>query len=97
MAKVGAATAFTGGLAVPLCSQLWFFDGGVEASGHAGHQSFDDDALLDYGYWDLGVTASAGRFDFDVRYTDAGLDEDDCGPDICDGGFVFSATMNLGG
>ena len=43
------------------------------------------------------MTASIGNFDFDARYIDAGLDEVDCGPDICEGGFVFSATMNLGG
>lgn len=93
----GAATAFTGGLEVPLWSQLWIFDGGVVGSVHAGHQSFDDDALLDYGFWDLGLTASIGKFDFDARYIDSALDEVDCGPDICEGEVVFSVTLNIGG
>jgi uncharacterized protein (TIGR02001 family) len=94
--ELGSATAITGGLEVPLYKELWIFDGGVVGSFHAGHQSFDDELEEDYGYWDLGVKASIDRFDLDVRYTDAGLDKFDCGPDVCDGTVVFSLTANLG-
>jgi uncharacterized protein (TIGR02001 family) len=93
-AESGEATAATGGFEVLFWKELWVFDGGVVGSIHGGYQWFEEDFLTDYGYWDVGMTATAGNFDFDARYIDAG----NCGTDeVCDGAFVFSATMNIGG
>ena len=94
--EVGDAFAVTGGLAVPLCDKLWFFDGGLEGSGHLGYQSFDDTGLEDYTYWDLGLTASAGIFALDVRYVDTDVDDAVC-TDICDSTVVVSGILSFGG
>lgn len=92
--EVGDAFAVTGGLAVPLWENVWFFDG-IEASGHLGYQSFDDDALEDYTYWDLGLTASFGMFALDVRYIDTDVDDAVCF-DLCDATVVVSGTISIG-
>jgi uncharacterized protein (TIGR02001 family) len=96
--EIGDAFAVTGGLGVPLCDALWFFDGGVEASGHLGYQSFNDADAEDYTYWDLGLTASVGNFALDVRYVDTDVDDVTCGSeDVCDATVVFTGTFAFGG
>jgi len=92
--EVGDAFAVTGGLAVPLWENVWFFDG-IEASGHLGYQSFDDDTLEDYAYWDLGLTASFGIFALDVRYIDTDVDDAACF-DLCESTVVVSGTVSFG-
>jgi uncharacterized protein (TIGR02001 family) len=88
----GDAWAVTGGAAVPIAPKWWVFDKGVEASGHLGHQSFDESE--DYTFWDLGVSAGVDIFTFDVRYHDT--DIDGC-TDVCDGGLVLTASVGFGG
>jgi uncharacterized protein (TIGR02001 family) len=95
--EVGNAFAVTGGLALPLSEKLWIFDGGLEGSAHLGYQSFSDDTLEDYTYWDLGLTASVGHFALDVRYIDTDVDEVVCGSDICDATVVVTGTVSFGG
>jgi len=95
--EIGDAYAVTGGLAVPLCDKLWFFDGGLEGSGHLGYQSFDDVGTDDYAYWDLGLTASISNFALDVRYIDTDIDDAVCGSDICDATVVVTGTFSFGG
>jgi len=82
---------------VPLWSELWIFDGGIEASAHLGEQWFEDDTVLDYMYYDLGVSATAGVFTFDARYVDTDVSKAECGSDACDGEFVFTLSIGLPG
>lgn len=96
----GVAT--TGTLAVPLCDKLWFFDGGLSASGHAGYQWIDDNinyGTPDYFFFDAGLSASAGMFTLDVRWVDTDLDEAECfgGLDWCEGGVVVTGSLKFGG
>lgn len=94
----GDALALTGTLAVPLWSELWIFDGGIEASAHLGEQWFEEAGLIDYLFYDIGVSASAGVFTFDARYVDTDLSDVECGHvDYCDGGFVFTLSVGLPG
>lgn len=95
-AEGGEAWAVTGGLAFPIADKLWFLEG-VEASGHFGSQSFNETGLVDYVFWDLGLSTTYDAFSFDVRYVDTDLNVIDCGPDICEEGVVFSATVGWGG
>jgi uncharacterized protein (TIGR02001 family) len=96
--EVGDAVALTGTLTVPLWSELWIFDGGIETSAHLGHQWFESSGLVDYLYYDLGVSATAGVFTFDARYVDTDLSAAECGhPDYCDSGFVFTLSVALPG
>jgi uncharacterized protein (TIGR02001 family) len=88
----GDAFAITGGVGVPIVPDWWVFNKGVEASGHLGHQSFDDAA--DYTFWDLGLSAGVDMFTFDLRYVDT--DIDGC-TDVCDAGLVLSASVGFGG
>lgn len=94
-AESGDTIAFTGGIDVPLCEKLWFFDGGLAASGHLGYQD-DTDVSDGYTYWDLGLSATAGIFTLDVRYIDTDVDEALCG-DLCDSTVVVSGTVAFGG
>lgn len=99
----GDAWAFTGGVTVPILSSFAFFDGGLTASAHLGHQSIDE--AVDYLFWDIGATATWGIFDVDVRWVDTDLNRVDS-PCIdgqgatssnCEGGIVLSLTANLPG
>lgn len=91
----GVAWAGTAGLSAPLWKNVWFFDG-IDGSAHLGVQGFDDSAV-DYTFWDLGLTANYGNLALDARYVDTSLDTTDCGLDVCESGFVFSATFGWGG
>lgn len=92
------AVALTGGVSVPITDSFIFFDGGVAASGHLGYQWLDTSASLpDYLYYDLGVTATWGIFDVDVRWVGTDVSNTTCGSDICEDGVVLSVTANLPG
>ena len=101
--ETGDAWAFTGGVTVPILDSFAFFDGGLKASGHIGHQSVDQS--FDYMYWDLGATATWGLFDVDVRWVDTDVSRATCldgsgsgfPTDNCEGGIVLSVTANLPG
>jgi uncharacterized protein (TIGR02001 family) len=97
--EVGDAVALTGTLGVPLCDKLWFFDGGLAASAHLGHQWFDEPLLIDYLYYDLGLSASAGMFTLDVRWVGTDLDKAECagGLDWCEDTVVVTGTLKFGG
>jgi uncharacterized protein (TIGR02001 family) len=97
--EVGDALALTGTLTVPLCDELWFFDGGVSASGHLGEQWFDEPLLIDYLYYDLGLSASAGIFTLDVRWVGTDLDKAECGGglDWCEDTVVVTGSIKFGG
>lgn len=96
---VGDAVALTGGLTVPLCDKLWFFDGGVSASAHLGEEWFDEPLLIDYLYYDLGLSASAGPFTLDVRWIGTDLEKAECGGglDWCEDTVVVSGSFKFGG
>lgn len=94
-AESGDSWAVTGGLAFPLMHKLWFFDG-LDASGHVGVYAFDEDFVPDYTFWDLGLSTGYGGLTLDARYVDTDLDVIECGLDACEGGMVFSATINWG-
>lgn len=91
--------ALTGGVSVPITDSFIFFDGGVAASGHLGYQWLDTSASLpDYLYYDLGLTATWGIFDLDVRWVGTDLSTPECGfTDLCEDGVVLSVTANLPG
>jgi uncharacterized protein (TIGR02001 family) len=89
---LGDAFALTAGAAVPLAPTWWVFDKGIEASGHLGHQSFDEGE--DYLFWDLGLSASVDQFTIDLRYVDTDIDA--C-TDVCDAGVVLTASVAFGG
>ena len=101
----GTGVNLFGTATVPLFKELWLFDGGVAASGHAGYQWIEDNAEFgtpDYFYWDLGITATAGIFSFDARYVDTNLSKNECfggAPygDWCQGGFVGTVSVALPG
>jgi uncharacterized protein (TIGR02001 family) len=95
-AESGDAIALTAGVDVPILETFAFFDGGLAASAHVGHQWFDQG--IDYLYWDIGATATWGLFDVDVRYVDTDLNTAQCfATDNCEGGVVLSVTANLPG
>lgn len=96
----GKALAVTGGIEAPLVESMYLFDGGLSASAHAGHQFFDENAMVglpDYTYYDVGLSATAGIFTLDVRYVGTDLSEIDCGADWCDGTVVVTGSLALGG
>lgn len=89
----GTGVALAGGIEVPLSSIF-------TASGHVGHQWIEDNGLFgtpDWLYWDLGISASLGRFTIDARYVDTNLSSVECfgGTDLCNGGFVGTLTLSL--
>lgn len=92
------ALALTGGVSVPITDSFIFFDGGVAASGHIGYQWLDRSASLpDYLFYDLGVTATWGIFDVDLRWVGTDVSNATCGSDACEDGVVLSLTANLPG
>jgi uncharacterized protein (TIGR02001 family) len=92
------AVALTGGVTVPLMDSFAFFDGGLATSGHLGYQWYDNAGLNDYLFYDLGLTATWGIFDVDVRWVGTDVSTPECGfTDLCDDGVVLSVTANLPG
>jgi uncharacterized protein (TIGR02001 family) len=95
--EVGDAVALTGTITVPLCDKLWFFDGGLAASGHLGGQWFDEPLLIDYTFYDLGLSASAGMFTVDVRWIGTDIEDADCTTGWCDDTVVVTGSFKFGG
>ncbi len=98
----GTGVNVFGTATVPLLKEFWFFDGGLAASGHVGYQWIEDNAQFgtpDYLYGDIGLTATAGIFSFDVRYVATDISKADCGGGLnwCEGGFVGTVTVALPG
>ncbi len=92
-AESGDATALTGGVSAPLMEKFLFFTGGLEASGHLGHQWLQGNG--DYLFYDLGFGTSWNQIALDVRWVDTDLDDTDCANDLCEGGVVVSVSANL--
>jgi uncharacterized protein (TIGR02001 family) len=88
--------AFTGGIDAKLIDSVYLFSDGISASGHFGHQMFDE-VGVDYNFYDVGVTASVGAFALDVRYTGSDLNKLECGgTDRCEGGLVVTGSLSFG-
>lgn len=65
--------------------------------GSVGQQTIDDEVAFgtpDYLTWDIGVTTSWNGFDFDLRYIDTDMDENECS-DICDERVVFTVGRSF--
>ncbi|MEQ1752754.1 MAG: TorF family putative porin [Micropepsaceae bacterium] len=90
------ALAISGGVEAQVIDSVYLFNDGISASGHFGHQSFDETGG-DYNFYDVGLTASAGVFALDVRYVGTDLNEADCGAtDRCEGGVVVTGSLSFG-
>ena len=67
-----------------------------QLSGLLGHYEFERSDWSDYLYWDIGVSATAGRFTFDVRYFDTDGDEAGfAGPELTRGRLVGSISLGF--
>ena len=67
-----------------------------QLSGSLGHYEFERTDWSDYLYWDVGVSATAGRFTFDVRYFDTDSDEAGfAGPELTRGRLVGSISVGF--
>ena len=67
-----------------------------QLSGSLGHYEFERTDWSDYLYWDIGVSATAGRFTFDVRYFDTDNDEAGfAGPELTRGRLVGSISLGF--
>ena len=67
-----------------------------QLSGSLGHYEFERTDWSDYLYWDIGVSATAGRFTFDVRYFDTDSDEAGfAGPELTRGRLVGSISLGF--
>jgi uncharacterized protein (TIGR02001 family) len=67
-----------------------------QLSGSLGHYEFERTDWSDYLYWDVGVSATAGRFTFDVRYFDTDNDEAGfAGPELTRGRLVGSISLGF--
>ena len=71
-------------------------------SGTYGYQDADGPrTVIDYSYWNAGVTLAVEKLAFDFRYWGNDLSDADCGvgffiaSSTCDERFVFSATVTL--
>lgn len=94
--ETGDAVALTGEVVVPILDSFLFFDGGLAASGHIGHQWVDQGP--DYLYYDLGATATWGIISVDLRWHDTDLNRAECSfTDWCEGGVVLSVSADLPG
>lgn len=101
----GDSVYLAGTATVPLLKEFWFFDGGLTASGRLAYMWIDDNATFgtpDYLTWDIGLTAKAGIFAFDVRYVDTDLSDAECFgggvfSDWCDATVVGTVTVGLPG
>jgi uncharacterized protein (TIGR02001 family) len=94
----GDATYIYGDVGVPLPF------GGLNLSGHVGHQWIDDNAqivLPDYTDWKIGVSKDIGKFTFDVSYIDTDIEDSECfggGPvfgDLCDATAIFTISASF--
>ena len=88
--------AFTGGVDAKLIDSVYLFSDGISASGHFGHQMFDE-VGVDYNFYDIGVTAKISNVALDLRWVDTDLTDAECfgGTNLCEGGFVASVTIAL--
>lgn len=68
--EIGEVWTVEGSVSKPL-GKLSILD--LAASGTVGHSAFESSAMTDYTYWNLGLTATAGKLSFDVRYWDTDL------------------------
>ena len=67
-----------------------------QLSGSLGHYEFERTDWSDYLYWDLGVSATAGRLTFDLRYFDTNNDEAGfAGPELTRGRLVGSVSVGF--
>ena len=67
-----------------------------QLSGSLGHYEFERTDWSDYLYWDVGVSATAGRFTFDVRYFDTDTEEAGfAGPELTQGRLVGSISLGF--
>ena len=70
-------------------------------SGTYGYQDADGPrTVIDYSYWNAGLTVAVEKIAFDFRYWDTDLNADEClnnffGGETCSERFVFSATVTL--
>lgn len=89
----GSAAAVAAGVSYPVLEK-------ISMSANVGHQWIDDNALFgtdDYVYWDVGFGIDLGRLQLDARYVSTNLDEIECfgGTNLCEGGFVASASITI--
>ncbi len=67
-----------------------------QLSGSLGHYEFERTDWSDYFYWDVGVSATAGRFTFDVRYFDTNDDQAGfAGPELTRSRLVGSVSVGF--
>jgi uncharacterized protein (TIGR02001 family) len=96
----GSGVALTGSLGVPLVDSWSIFDGGISASAKLGYQWIGDNATFgtpDYLFYDIGLTAKAGKVAFDLRYVDSDLSDAECfgGTNLCEAQLVATVTLYL--
>lgn len=95
-----AGVALTGSLSAPLVESWSIFDGGILASAKLGYQWIDDNGNFgtpDYLFYDIGLTAKAGKVALDVRYVDTDLTDAECfgGSNLCEAQVVATVTLYL--
>lgn len=79
--------------------KTWIFDPTV--SGTYGYQdAFGPRTVIDYSYWNAGLTLAVDKLAFDFRYWDTDLSSSDCegnffGGNTCGERFVFTLTATL--
>ena len=80
--------------------KTWIFDPTV--SGTLGYQdAYGPRTVVDYAYWNAGLTLAVDKLAFDFRYWDTDLSAAECttgfftATSTCDQRFVFSATVAL--
>ena len=79
--------------------KTWVFDPTV--SGLYGHQESFGTRVLDYNYWNAGLTLAVDKLAFDFRYWDSDISDAQCSGfvgfanDSCTSRFVASATVSL--
>jgi uncharacterized protein (TIGR02001 family) len=72
------------------------FGDGYQLSGSLGYYGFGRADWDDYAYWDLGVSAVAGAFTFDLRYFDMDGDEAGfAGPELTGSRLVGSVSVGF--
>ena len=96
----GDSVEVAGTVTVPVTDKFSIFDGGVTASARYGYQYIHDNATFgtpDYEFYDIGVTAKISNVALDLRWVDTNLSDAECfgGTNLCEGGFVATATMYL--
>jgi hypothetical protein len=53
--------------------------------------------VLDYTFYDFGVSGTVGMLTLDVRYVGTDLDESECGTEWCKSDVVVTGTLSFGG